>query len=51
MRDQVEIEKMMVQFSSVIVGLDPEAQGAQTALRWVLFPNVPDEVLTRIIPG
>jgi hypothetical protein len=51
MRDQVEVEMMMGQFSTVIVGLDPEAQGVQAALRWVLFPDVPDEALTRIIPG
>lgn len=41
----------MGRFSAVIVGLDPKAQGVAEALRWVMFPIVPDEDLTRIIPG
>ena len=51
MRKQIEVEEMLGQFSAVIVGLDPKAQGVAEALRWVMFSDVPDEDLIRIIPG
>jgi hypothetical protein len=46
MRDQVEVEKMAIQYSSIMIDADDEmAQGIQKALRWVLYPNVGDETL------
>lgn len=51
MRTQREVEQMSGRFSSVMVGDDETARGVQIALRWVLYPNVPDSDVTECLVG
>lgn len=50
MRSQVEIEQMSMRFSSITVDDDETAQGVQTALRWVLYPEIDDTEVLSCLP-